>query len=153
MIIETTIEITKPPSDVYQFLCQDENLTLWVSNLVRSERIKGDDGEVGTITKLVYNENGKKVTLEEEVTEIIENESIRANLHHDQTVIAVQYEIMPTLKGTTLLKSKYEYQPKNLFFKMYLSWNKNSLTQRYQEDLEQLKHALESLDDDTFFED
>ncbi len=150
MTIETSIEISKTPAEVYEFLSQDENLTLWVSNLVRSERIKGDDGDVGTITKLVYDEHGKKVIMEEEVVEIIENKCIKAKLHHDQTTILVHYDIQEATDGNTILISKYEYQPKNLFFKMHLSWNRTSLAQRYQDDLEQLKHALEALESDIY---
>jgi uncharacterized protein YndB with AHSA1/START domain len=148
MKIESTIEIAKPPSEVFAFLVSDENLPLWILNLIRSERIEGDDATVGTITNLIYEESGKRVILEEEVVAVEENKSIEAILRHSRTEILLKYRLEELDEERTRLHSSYEYQPKSLLFKMYLSLNKGYLTDRYQNDLVRLKDAIESLSDE-----
>lgn len=148
MKIESSIDISKPPSEVYSFMTSDENLPLWISNLIKSERVFGDDASIGTITKLYYDENGKREVIEEEVLRVEENKSIQAILKHNRTDILVNYYLEPINEESTRLLSKYEYQPKSLLFKMYLSLNKGNLTERYQNDLNRLKNAIESLSDE-----
>lgn len=148
MKIESSIDISKPPSEVFAFMTSDENLPLWISNLIRSERMFGDDATKGAITNLFYDENGKREVLEEEVLEVEENKSIKAILKHNRTNILVNYRLESLDDDNTRLYSEYEYQPNSLLFKVYLSLNRGNLTERYQNDLQQLKNAIESLSDE-----
>ena len=79
---------------------------------------------------------------------VTENESIEAVLRHSRTEILLRYHLEEIAEDHTRLHSTYEYQPKSLLFKMYLSLNKGYLIDRYQNDLEKLKNAIESLSDE-----
>lgn len=91
--LATSIEIDQPPSRVYAFLTDDENLPLWATDVLKVERLHGDNGEVGSISKRHYTLNGTKRQLVEEITEIDDNRLISGIMRDDYVDITHKSEL------------------------------------------------------------
>ena len=46
-----------------------ENMTRWQQNLESFKHVSGEPGQAGTVSELIYDEKGRKVVLEETITE------------------------------------------------------------------------------------
>ena len=152
MKIESAIEINNPPSEVYEFITEDENLSLWVNNFKKIERLTGKNGEIGATSIYFFNENGRAIEMTETTVNAVENKEIASVLKHEQTDLSVTYRIEADNEDSESCKisSFIEYKPNSVFFKLFLSFNRKKLVLRYQEDLEQLKNAIEHLSESEF---
>ncbi|MBP7184858.1 MAG: SRPBCC family protein [Saprospiraceae bacterium] len=146
MRLETSVEIGQPPSVVYDFINDEENLSLWVSNFVSTEHLKGEDGEVGSSYKHMYEENGRPYEMIEEIIELVKDEKISLRLSSDENTIDIINNLISKASGkATLLKVVLIYSPKNIFNAIKLFLFRNSMLKRSQEDLLKLKQAIEKL--------
>ncbi len=145
MKIETVVEIDKPPSEVYDFMVDEENLILWIKNFIRLEHIDGEPGQVGSTSKHVYDEDGRIVEFIEEITANKENEFLEGVLRNKFVEITISNEIKPTKKNYTQLTVTSELVPKNLLYRIVTIFSKRKLINRQTEDLGRLKRAIEKL--------
>ena len=145
MKIETVVEIDKPPSEVYDFMMDEENLILWIKNFIRLEHIDGEPGKVGSTSKHVYDEDGRIVEFIEEITANKENEFLEGVLRNKFVEITISNEIKPTKKNYTQLTVTSELVPKNLLYRIVTIFSKRKLINRQTEDLGRLKRAIEKL--------
>ena len=145
MKIETTVDISKPPSEVYEFLMDEENLTLWIKNFVKLERLNGEDGQVGSTSRHVYNENGRIVELMEEISAVEENKLFEAILSNKHMEMRIRNELQSQAEQNTRLRVISEVIPKSFLFRIMLFFSKKSMQRRQSEDIHRLKEAVEAL--------
>ncbi len=145
MKIETVVEIDKPPSEVYDFLLDEENLILWLKNFVRLEHIDGDPGQVGSISKYIYDENGRTVEFVEEIITNKKNEFREVILRNKFIEINLSNKLKQTKKNNTRLTVTSELNPKSLFYKLTTYISKRRIMKRQAEDIGRLKNAIEKL--------
>lgn len=148
MKVETKIEINKPPSDVFDFMMDEENLSLWIKNFVKLERLQGEDGQVGSTSRHVYNENGKTIEFVEEITAIEKGRLMESVLRNKNMEILIRNTMEASESQSTKLFVYSELRPLNLFYKMLTIFSKKKIVKRQQEDIERLKNAIESLTED-----
>jgi len=67
MTFETEIRVSREL--VWAIFDNPDMLSRWQPSLESFTRVAGDPGQPGAVSELVYNENGKKVTMTETVTE------------------------------------------------------------------------------------
>lgn len=67
-MFEHEIEIDKPLKEVYRAFKEPDNLPRWLQGLQRIEQIRGNPGEVGSVTKQIYLERGRTVEMIETIT-------------------------------------------------------------------------------------
>ena len=147
MKLETALEINKPPSEVYAFLLDEENLSLWIDGFVRLERISGEDGAIGSISKHIYNEKGRVIERIEEITANVEDELLEGILKGDRLNILIRNQLKPIGEGHTKLLVEVEVQPKSLFYKLFLPFFRGGMLKRQESDLQRLKEVVEKLTD------
>jgi len=147
MIIETTIEINEPPSEVYEFLMDVESLPLWLSNFIKLERISGEEGTVGSISKHTYKERGRVIEMIEEIKAIEENRLFEGMLKSEKFDMLIRNELEPVGEEGTILKVTAEFTPKTLLNKILFLIAKKKTIKRHREDLQRLKDAVEKLGD------
>ena len=148
MKVETKVEIGKPPSEVYEFLMDEENLTLWIKNFVKLERLEGEEGEVGSTSRHVYNENGRTVEFIEEITAIKEGRLMQSIIRNKNMEIEIRNELFPVEDHSTQLVVTSDLRPLNLVFRILTFFSRKSIAKRQNEDLDRLKNAIEALGED-----
>jgi uncharacterized membrane protein len=148
MKVENTVEISKPPSEVYEFMMDEENLSLWVKNFVKLERLEGEEGEVGSTSRLIYNENGRTIEFIEEITEKETGRLFKGVIRNKNMEIKISNELIPLSDNNTRLIAISEIYPQTLLFKIFTFFSKRSIIKRQEEDLQRLKEAIEELAED-----
>ncbi|MFT5168400.1 MAG: putative membrane protein [Saprospiraceae bacterium] len=148
MKVENTVEISKPPSDVYEFLVDEENLSLWIKNFIKLERLEGEEGEVGSTSKHIYNENGKTIEFIEEITAKETGKLFKGVLRNRQVEIKISNELFLLADNSTRLVVVSEFYPQNLIIKIVTFFSKKSIIKRQRDDLQRLKEAIEELTED-----
>lgn len=145
--LSTVVDIDQPPSVVYGFLTDDENKPLWLSNFVRQERIKGSDGKVGSVSRQIFKQNGRQISLMEEITQARESEILEGRFHHDRMELKIRNEL--TAKGSqkTQLRVTFEYWPKTWLANIGYWLSRKTIFRRHRRDIENLKTAVEALGD------
>ncbi len=132
---------------VYDFLTDDENKPLWLTNFVRQERIKGADGKVGSISRQFFRESGRQFALMEEITSAREGELYEHTLRHEQVDIRQRSELRAKGDRRTELKITFEYAPKTWLAHLLFWATRGKLQQRHKKDVQNLKSAVETLGD------
>lgn len=148
MKVENTVEISKPPSEVYEFLMDEENLSLWVTNFIKLERLDGEEGEIGSTSKHIYNENGRTIEFIEEITANEPGKLFKGVLRNKNMEIIISNELFPLADNSTRLVVVSDIYPQNLLYKIMTFLSKRSIIKRQQEDLRRLKEAIEELAED-----
>ena len=143
--LSTVVDIEQPPSVVYDFLTDDENKPLWLSNYVRQERIKGTDGKVGSVSRQFFRENGRQISLLEEITSAREAELFENTLRHEQMDIRLRNELKAIGDNRTELRITFEYAPKTWIARMFYWVTRGKLMRRHKKDIQNLKSAVETL--------
>ena len=148
MKVENTVEISKPPSEVYEFMMDEENMSLWIKNFIKLERLEGEEGEVGSTSKLTYNENGRTIEFIEEVTENAIGRTFKAIMRNRNMEIKLSNELFLLSDNNTRLVAISEIYPQTLLHKILTFFSKRSIIKRQDEDLQRLKEAIEELAED-----
>lgn len=143
--LSTVVDIDQPPSVVYDFLTDDENKPLWLSNYVRHERIKGADGKVGSISRQFFRENGRQIAIMEEITSAREAELFENTLRHEQMDIRLRNELKPKGDHRTELRITFEYAPKTWGARLLFWLTRGKILRRHKKDIQNLKSAVETL--------
>jgi uncharacterized protein YndB with AHSA1/START domain len=141
-----SVEIDQPPSRVYAFLINDENLSLWHKDVLKVERLNGENGEVGSISKRYFHLNGRKASLVEEITEAIDNQSISAIMRNEHLEISQRNELKATPTNKTKLTMTIEFTPKSLYGWVAHFFKRNRLHSDYHRNLLNLKMAIETIE-------
>jgi len=145
MKLETVVEIDKPPSEVYDFLMNEENLILWIKNFVRYEHIDGEQGQVGSTSKHIYDENGRTVEFIEEIISNEANQLVESRLDNGFVQMTITNRLQELKDNNTQLIVTSELNPKSFFYKMMVFFSKRKIVKRQKEDIARLKKAIEKL--------
>ncbi len=148
MRIESKVEISKPPSEVFEFLLEDENLILWVKNFITLERLEGEEGQVGSTSRHVYNENGQTIEFIEEVLEIDPGKLFHSILRNSSMEIEITNKLSPLKDDHTLLCVSTDRRPLSFGAKVRNLFSKKKWTKRQVDDLQRFKDAIEELTED-----
>ncbi len=145
MKVETVVEIDKPPSDVYDFIMDEENLILWIKNFVRIERINGEPGQVGSISKYTYDENGRTVEFIEEILVNEKDRLLKGVMRNRFMELTISNSLQPVANNSTKLTVVSAFHTKNYLYKLLLWVSKSKIASRQAEDIYRLKKAVEKL--------
>ena len=143
MKFQNKIKINKPLPEVYEFLNDPKNLSKWMDNLEKLEHVSGEPGQPGAKSLQHYNEDGRRIVVEQEVVSNIENQEISNNL----SVMGIDMQIKQSLEdngdGSTTIINNTEMTSTNFLMRFFNWLNKSKLKKRYDENLNRLKKALE----------
>lgn len=145
MKIENSIDIDQPPSVVYEFLMDEENLPLWLTNFVRLERISENQGEVGTLSKHIYNENGRIVELIEEIKNLQPNTLTEAEYSHPNFTMYITNRLTPVAENATRLTVSSSIRLHSFIMRLSSFFVRKAIDKRNKQDLVNLKNAIEEL--------
>lgn len=145
MKVETTVDISKPPSEVYEFLLEEENLALWIKDFIKLERLEGLSGEVGSKARHIYIEKSKQVSFIEEIKVVKSASLLESELRNEYMNILISNHLHQLEEDRTRLKVISVWTPQTLLHHIKLFFSKKKKIKRQQEDLQRLKDAIEAL--------
>lgn len=138
-------EISKPPSEIFAFLYEWENIPLWLSEFQRYEPIEGDEGELGS-TSLIYLAIGSyRFRLHQQISSIEEDVSLTTSWTCFLFHIDRHFNLKIVEERGSILSTTVKIQPKNIIGTLTLPFLSNVVRNRHKRNMSRLKIALEEV--------
>ena len=104
MIIRRSVEIDRPPAEVFAFIRDPDNDPVWCSTVLESEQVQGDEPVPGAVYRQVHRPGPAKSTeLTVELLEIEPPHHLLARSTDELAVFDVRYELEELPGGRTRL--------------------------------------------------
>ena len=100
--VTATIDIAASPSEVFPWLIEPDRLARWIGGFVGSEAITEGPTRVGSRSRDVLEEGGRRMVIETEVTEFIGNRRLGVHIRSDGHESDDRYDLEPTGNGVRL---------------------------------------------------
>ncbi len=145
MKFKLELTINKPLAEVWKAFDNIENMKKWQPTLMKFEPVSGTPGQVGAVSKLTYDENGREFALIEKITRRDEPngfDGVYENNFGDTIIINTFVE---QGKDQTLWVMETEFRFKTLIMKVMGPLMKKNFVTRTQKDMERFKEMAESL--------
>ncbi|WP_019204387.1 SRPBCC family protein [Tsukamurella sp. 1534] len=123
-----SIEINRPRQDVVRLLADPAQMPKWLRGLVSHEPVSGIHGQLGTISRVVFQTGNRRMEATETITRVdpAELEDIPSSMvvHYDREIVAagmwqVQRDrIIDAGPGRTLWESESEFRFDGLMMRM-----------------------------------
>lgn len=139
-------EISKPPSSVFAFLNEWENIPLWLTESTRFEPLNGDPGTLGSTGWITLEIGSFHVRLKQEITAFEEDRSLQTQWIHFALEIIRSFELTGMDDEQTRLDATFLVRPRNLWGYLMLPFIRQGICRHQQESIVRLKRALEAVD-------
>ncbi len=139
---ETRFEVDRPV-DIAWGVFMDETRTVeWLPGLRSIETIRGEPGTVGSVHRMIFEEDGHRIEMEEEVVSVVKNREFAFRLTHEimEADLVVRFE---DLGERTRIVTTNEVRGRGLV-RPLIPLMKSNMTQRQQEGYARLKAIIES---------
>ena len=100
--VTTAIDIAASPREVFPWLVEPDLLARWVGGFVGSEAITEGPTRVGSRSRDVLDEKGRRMVIETEVTEFVADRRLSVHIRYDGGEQDDQYDLEPVGRGTRL---------------------------------------------------
>lgn len=145
MECSSSLEIDKPPSEIFSFLHEWENVPLWLSEFQRYVPLEGEEGKLGS-TSLIYLSIGSyRFRLHQQITSIEEDVSITTTWSSFLYNIDRQFSLKFVEEGGSILSTAIHILPKNIFGTLTLPFLSRFISKRHKRNMSRLKIALEEV--------
>jgi len=143
---EATIQLGKPPREVFRFLDDEDNAPKWNSRAVEMKRTSPGEKRVGAKLHYVYRDAGRQRAVDGRVTAYEKDRKLAMNFSDPMMDISVVFELSPASGGTEV-KHFIEIEPKTFLVKLMTPIIRAATKKGLQNDLQRLKALLESRSD------
>ncbi len=138
-------EIGKPPSEIFAFLYEWENLPLWLSEFQRFEPLIGEEGELGS-TSLIYLSVGSYTfRLNQQISSFEDDTSLMTSWSCFLYSIDRKFNLKSLEERGSILNSKILVRPNNILGSLCLPFLSNLIQNRHKRNMGRLKVALEEV--------
>jgi uncharacterized protein YndB with AHSA1/START domain len=136
-----TVEIARPPAEVFPWLLEADKVPRWTGHLQRYERL--DDGPLGrgAHVRQVLEVSGRTIDVELEVTAYEPPSGAQTRFTTNGIEVVNSYALQAAGAGTRLTQS-IEAKPSGLSARMLVPIVKPRLEEKVTEDLERLRETL-----------
>lgn len=100
IITEESVIIDRPVEEVFTFLQDPDNVTLFMTNVISYELVSGEAGEVGSIVHGVVKVAGRKLEISEELTGVERGKYLRRRGTDSPIPYETETRFDPTDRGT-----------------------------------------------------
>ena len=101
-VTTTAIDIAASPSDVFPWLIEPDRLARWIGEFVRSEAITDGPTRVGSRSRDVLEEGGRRIVIETEITEFVADRRLGVHIRSDGHESDDCYDLEPVAGGIRL---------------------------------------------------
>lgn len=136
-----SVEIPRPPAEVFPWLLEEEKVPRWTGHLERYERL--DDGPLGPGSKVrqVLEVSGRRIDVTLEITGYEPPSGAQTQFSTNGIQVVSSYALEAAGAGTRLTQS-LEAKPSGLSARMLVPLVQPRLEQKLTEDLERLRAEL-----------
>ena len=136
-----SVEITRPPAEVFPWLLEADKVPVWTSSLESYERL--DDGTLGRGSRVrqVLDVSGRRIDVELEVTSYDPPNGAETRFSTNGIEVVNAYELAASGAGTTLTQS-VDAKPSGLTARMLVPIVQPRLEEKLTQDLERLRAEL-----------
>jgi uncharacterized protein YndB with AHSA1/START domain len=134
-----TVELPKPPAEVFPWLFEEDKVPRWTGNLEAYE-VRGAVGE-GAHVRQVLTVSGQKLDLDLEITRYDAPRAAESRFAMSGLEVEITYALAPDGGGTRLTQT-LEAKASGFKARMLVPMVQPRLEAKLQEDLERLKELL-----------
>lgn len=137
------IRINRPPAVVFAWLDEPARVKQWLTTLVEMQPLTPGVNRVGAKARHIYNENGRRVEMEEETLIYEPGQHIKIRGTTKGFHMTAEYRLQPDGAGT-LLTFESAMHFKSLFMRLLGPLLARAASQSAQKDLQRLKTLAEA---------
>ena len=142
--IKAARRIDAPVDEVFRIVGDIRNFSKAIPHITNIEFVSEQKFGKGTRFRETRVMNGREETTELEVTEFVENESIRLVADSHGTVWDTTFSIKPAAKGGTDLEMTMDSRPYKLFPMLVFPLIRKSIAKAVEQDMDSVKEFCES---------
>ena len=135
-----TVEIARPPEEVFLWLLEQDKVPRWTGHLERYEQLDGALG-TGSRVRQVLEISGRTIDVELEITRYDPPAAAETRFETNGINVVTDYTLQPAPAGTRLTQS-LEAKAGGFAARMLLPVVQPRLEQKLTEDLERLREVL-----------
>jgi carbon monoxide dehydrogenase subunit G len=136
-----TVEIPRPPTEVFPWLLEEDKVPRWTSHLDRYERVDGGELGGGSRVRQVLDVSGRRIDVELEITRYDPPARAETRFSTNGIEVVNAYTLEAAGAGTRLTQS-VDAKPSGLTARMLVPVVQPRLEQKLTEDLERLRAEL-----------
>ena len=136
-----SVEIARPPADVFPWLLEEDKVPRWTGHLERYERVDGGPLGPGSKVRQVLDVSGRRIDVTLEVTAYEPPSGAQTRFSTNGIEVVSSYALEAAGAGTRLTQS-IEAKPSGLTARMLVPVVQPRLEQKLTEDLERLRAEL-----------
>ena len=145
MKFKLELPINKSRAEVWKAFDNVDNMKKWQPTLIKFEPMSGAPGQVGAVSKLSYDENGREFALIEKITHRDEPNRFDGVYENNFADNVIRNTFVEQGKDQTLWVMETEFRFKTLLMKIMGPLMKKNFVARTQKDMERFKEMAESL--------
>ena len=136
-----SVEIPRPPAEVFPWLLDDDKVPRWTSHLERYERLGDGALSRGSRLRQVLDVSGRKIDVELEITRYEPPRGAETRFSTNGIDVISGYALQPAGAGTRLTQT-LEAKPRSLSARMLVPVVQPRLQSKLTDDLERLRKTL-----------
>ena len=141
MRCESSVDVGRPPAEVFPWLLEEDKVPRWTGQLERYERIDGGPLGRGSQVRQVLQVSGRTIDVTLEVTGYEPPTGAQTRFSTNGIEVVNSYALQAAGTGTRLTQS-VEAKPSGLSARMLVPVVRPRLEQKLTEDLERLRAEL-----------
>jgi uncharacterized protein YndB with AHSA1/START domain len=136
-----SVEIPRPPADVFPWLLEQDKVPRWTGHLTRYEQLDGGMLGAGSRLRQVLEVSGRTIDVELEITAYQPPSGAQTRFSTNGIEVVSSYALEAAGAGTRLTQT-IEAKPSGLTARMLVPVVQPRLEQKLTEDLERLRTTL-----------
>jgi uncharacterized protein YndB with AHSA1/START domain len=136
-----SVEIARPPAEVFPWLLEESLVPRWTGQLTRYERIDGGELGTGSRVRQVLEVSGRTIDVELEITAYQPPSGAQTRFSTNGIEVVSSYALEAAGAGTRLTQS-VEANPSGLTARMLVPVLQPRLEDKLTQDLERLREQL-----------
>ncbi len=145
MDCSSSLEIDKPPSDIFAFLYEWENIPLWMAEFQRYEPLEGEEGELNSTSWIFLHLGSSSFRIHQKIRSVEENTSLTVLWTCFLYEIDRCFQIIPNARGGSKLSTHVNVLPRNMIGTFCLPFLSSIIRKRHLRNIDRLKVALEEV--------
>jgi uncharacterized protein YndB with AHSA1/START domain len=138
------VVINRSREAVWRVFDDPDNMPKWQPTLKAFEHQRGERGQPGAVSKLIYEEKGRTIELTETITQRAYPNEFSGSYTSSHATNYITNRFIPLGDGVTRWEMDCEFNFHSFFFRVLSPLMKGMIVRRVVKDMEQFKQLAES---------